>query len=1081
MDTPSETLATTSATPPSGSRPPRACEPAYAGVSPGLISAPLSAATLASRSVFLAAPGARPQPVSPSGAAANADVSMCATDGGDLEVDDSSVGEPSSSVAEECPTKIISSSEGIDPPCEPGAQGGKPAPGPGEGPEGDRVSSVPEGTNPKVDPAHPSAGQGKRRLAAGREESDGAGCRPTCMSISAEDRDRLLLETGVTLEEAEERWWKGYFHDQEVLTQLGKSGISTIADWFQDATVDAGDRPFLVCPDENVSLSYRNVNECVNAVAVWAHFDRRGEGTFEAVLRDSSGCFDDSLQSCNRDSASPGLRLRVAKDIAKVSGPAEDNAAVLGSSSVVKPEERGSGHEERLPGKQEEARPRDPSGGSWEILPSPLHSRESFDCESITVKKEEYAVPPKSDPATSNVHEERQILHEGATVAVFMSRRVECLVTVLGLSRARLVVALVPTHLRGIPLMSALTKARPTCIFVDEDTLPRLRELYSMISARLDGKKEKQTRVGPGAEAGIESQRHGKLAVFPVFVYGEWEKLRANVGPREREPFHERDLLGEIRQAISTCVSPLDVSEERPAAVQASGETGRNASSPSSGCSPLQTKATKLLLPPRSPSLSVVFNLPWRSLSAAPLCWACLEPGDSEACRDEEEARALKTEREKREVSDLGDPLSSWCSVSGGKPPRQVCAACGSQPENSRAKVPALFLYVSVPQTVLRVCKGRKKSFLETLGFPQVTDASFAKKREGAQNGEKGHEAVSDINIENEQLELLYPVRLSHRSVMALGVAWARDMSLTPDDVVYCPLPLQGETGGLAVVAAAIQARAGLVLPSDSRTSSRSLFWSDIATFGCTLFAYSSEVWPRLFESDSAGEGETKGDTQSSADDTLSQGQDGKTEGRVDVMREEIKKGETHRDKQQRLRGCIGEGMTAYTWQRLKKTVPCIETFVECHFRPHLPSGIPLANSLAKMGACGFVPNSVQGKRGSARLVRFDETKQDVVRSKETGRCLEPEMESSGVKRRGEAVVRVDEQWLGFVDEEITSAMLYRNAFHTGDAWCRSGDLMDVDRMGFFYFVARLNSLPRTEKQIELRDAEGGRGVRMRE
>lgn len=57
----------------------------------------------------------------------------------------------------------------------------------------------------------------------------------------------------------------------------------------------------------------------------------------------------------------------------------------------------------------------------------------------------------------------------------------------------------------------------------------------------------------------------------------------------------------------------------------------------------------------------------------------------------------------------------------------------------------------------------------------------------------------------------------------------------------------------------------------------------------------------------------------------------------------------------------------------------------------------------------------------------------------------------------GEAVVRADEHWLGFADEEITNAMLYKNAFHTGDAWCRSGDLMDVDRMGFFYFVARLS------------------------
>nr|CEL69057.1 TPA: Acetyl-CoA synthetase-like protein [Neospora caninum Liverpool] len=1022
----------------------------------GAVPVRLTAAALDSSPPYLGIPGSK-QGCASSVTGAARDASMCATDGGDCEVD-SSVGGACCSTHgfQEHRSNRFSGDD-----CDPFLGSS----------EGDRFGEA--GDNPKGDEGHgqdvaaeiglrgtaqwPLEGerQGKgRKTRDERTKAEFGECdlsadrfKPTLVSISAADRDRLLLDTGVTLEEAEERWWKGLFQDQENIMQLAKSGVYTLADWIQDAAVDAGEKPFLFSAETNISLSYRHVNERSNAVAVWAHKDRRGAGTLEVLLREGTRNLIPDDEVMQIPITVPGRKPR-----AEDSDIAEKEETEIKNQAPCDPEKSD----------EDEVRRR---RGSGVTVPDPTINAGDNSGRSLPVDAEQsghgVACAPDGGQAP---------LREGAVVVLFMSRGIESIIMMLGLLKASLVVALIPPHLKGHSLFRALAAAKPTCIFVDDENLPTLRELYGLkdhegeckthddaetsgtVGARNNSREDGRTGKssgdmeakslwektflpgGPRWERGVVERPTGKREIneqaFPVFVYGN-AALPHDCPPNTQE----RNLLEEIREAACVSVGyynwdsepgkletnfPTDERMLRPEA-SASEQSLGTAKGKMPPARRRSVRVKELLLPPCSPSLGVVFNLPRRTCSSSPLCWACLESGDCTSTRHEDAiGTLLASERQKKQQESS--------VVDGNGPTRpSACAVCGHPGQaTNRHLRPALYVYVTVP-------------------LPQNRKSDKDRERqkgEANQGGEKG-----EHNPGREEERRLVPVKLSDKTVMSFGVTWARHMDLTDKDRVYCPLGIQEESGGLAIFAAVVQARASIVLPRQCSPSVPA-FWQDIDTFQCTYTGYCPRMLTNLFGGLPALR-EKNGD--SSVEKRLAS---------------ECRNAPTI-PPNRRLRGCVGYGMTSYIWSRLTKEAgKNLKTCVEHYYRPHWPISSPLINSLGKMGPCGFIPNTVQGERGTARLARFDEVKQEIVRGPHTGLCLDAELRSSLDQRRGEAIVNLADRqdWLGFVNDDVTRAMVYRNAFRHNDAWCRSGDLMSVDRLGFFYFLGRTGTLTDKEK-----------------
>jgi fatty-acyl-CoA synthase len=115
-----------------------------------------------------------------------------------------------------------------------------------------------------------------------------------------------------------------------------------------------------------------------------------------------------------------------------------------------------------------------------------------------------------------------------------------------------------------------------------------------------------------------------------------------------------------------------------------------------------------------------------------------------------------------------------------------------------------------------------------------------------------------------------------------------------------------------------------------------------------------------------------------------------------------------------------------------------------------------LYNVEAKPGAIGRIP-SFMAARFSAAIVRHDVATEMPLRN-EAGFCIRCARDEPG-----EAIGRisVDEtaragRFEGYTTDADSSRKVLRNVFKPGDAWFRTGDLMRMDRQGYFYFVDRI-------------------------
>jgi fatty-acyl-CoA synthase len=249
---------------------------------------------------------------------------------------------------------------------------------------------------------------------------------------------------------------------------------------------------------------------------------------------------------------------------------------------------------------------------------------------------------------------------------------------------------------------------------------------------------------------------------------------------------------------------------------------------------------------------------------------------------------------------------------------------------------------------------------------------------------------------------------ISHRRILNWGFWFAGLTGATPQDRLYDCLPLFHSVGGI-VAPCSMLAAGGSVVIADKFSASN--FWSDVVRHDCTLFQYIGELCRYL-----------------------------------------LKAPPSEYENRHGLRLVCGNGLRGDIWEDFQARfgIPRILEFYAA-----TEGNFSLFNVEGKPGAIGRIP-PLLAHRFPAGIVKVDADTGAPLRNAD-GLCV-----ACARGEVGEAIGRIgtaDEgggRFEGYTDQTETEKKILRDVFVHGDAWFRTGDLMQLDDKGFFHFVDRI-------------------------
>jgi fatty-acyl-CoA synthase len=249
---------------------------------------------------------------------------------------------------------------------------------------------------------------------------------------------------------------------------------------------------------------------------------------------------------------------------------------------------------------------------------------------------------------------------------------------------------------------------------------------------------------------------------------------------------------------------------------------------------------------------------------------------------------------------------------------------------------------------------------------------------------------------------------ISHRRILNWGFWFAGLTGATQQDRLYDCLPLFHSVGGVVAPCSMLAAGGSVVI---AEKFSASNFWPDLVRHDCTMFQYIGELCRYL-----------------------------------------LKAPPSEYENRHRLLLACGNGLRGDIWQdfQARFAIPRILEFYAA-----TEGNFSLFNVEGQPGAIGRVP-PLLAHRFPASLVRLDPDSGAPLRNDE-GFCI-----ACARGEAGEAIGRIgkaDEgggRFEGYTDAGETERKILRDVFAKGDAWFRTGDLMQLDDKGFFHFVDRI-------------------------
>jgi fatty-acyl-CoA synthase len=251
--------------------------------------------------------------------------------------------------------------------------------------------------------------------------------------------------------------------------------------------------------------------------------------------------------------------------------------------------------------------------------------------------------------------------------------------------------------------------------------------------------------------------------------------------------------------------------------------------------------------------------------------------------------------------------------------------------------------------------------------------------------------------------------RVSHHRVMMWSHWFAGMIDTGPGDRMYDCLPLYHSVGGVVATGSPLVNGGSVVIAE--KFSARS-FWEDVVRWDCTLVQYIGELCRYL-----------------------------------------VKAPPKPSDTAHRVRLACGNGLRADVWDAFRDrfAIPKILEFYAA-----TEANFSLYNIDGKAGAIGRIP-SFMAARFPAAIVRHDVETGLPARGPD-GFCIRCAPDEAG-----EAIGRIsaDEaaragRFEGYTSDAESERKVLRDVFAKGDAWFRTGDLMRLDRQGFFTFVDRI-------------------------
>jgi fatty-acyl-CoA synthase len=249
--------------------------------------------------------------------------------------------------------------------------------------------------------------------------------------------------------------------------------------------------------------------------------------------------------------------------------------------------------------------------------------------------------------------------------------------------------------------------------------------------------------------------------------------------------------------------------------------------------------------------------------------------------------------------------------------------------------------------------------------------------------------------------------RFSHLRFFQVGDVFAWAAGTGPDDVEYIALPLYHTAGGVVAVGRALGAGAAIAL---RRRFSASKFWDDVRRYGATSFQYIGELCRYLLAQPPARD-----------------------------------------DRDHAVRIAVGNGLRPDIWEKFQRRfgIPRILEFYGA-----TEGNAALVNLDGKVGAVGRYPFQAVS---NVRIIRYD-VENDRHPRDARGFCIE-----CGAGEPGEMIGRLPSspkspagRFEGYTSQSDSERKILRDVFKQGDAWFRTGDLLQRDGDGYYYFVDRI-------------------------
>ena len=236
---------------------------------------------------------------------------------------------------------------------------------------------------------------------------------------------------------------------------------------------------------------------------------------------------------------------------------------------------------------------------------------------------------------------------------------------------------------------------------------------------------------------------------------------------------------------------------------------------------------------------------------------------------------------------------------------------------------------------------------------------------------------------------------------------FAAGAKTTPKDRMLMVLPMYHATGGLCGVGAAISNGGGVIVRPKF---SASKFWDEAVEYEATLFMYVGELCRFL---------------NSTPPHPL--------------------------ERKHKIRWAMGNGLRPEVWPGFvgRFNIPHVIEFYGA-----TEGNVSLINLDGPIGAVGRAPNYLKSKF-NCDIIRYDIETGSNVRGAD-GFCIQTDNDEVG-ELIGE--IRLDDarfRFEGYENKDATKKKILRDVFKKGDAWFRTGDLMNHDALGYYYFVDRV-------------------------